>query len=187
MEIEITRVEPVFEGASFGAVGPYEKVVGRAWGEVDPAHPLNSRIINIDKAPTNAAGRVEYDCDFYLLKPVDMCRGNRRIFYDVLNRGGKPALHTLNDARRDIDKPMMITQNDPSLLADAGNGFLMRQGYTILWSGWQGDAISGQDSMSARLPVAIENGEPIVGISREEFVFEHLQSPKPITVGSLAG
>jgi hypothetical protein len=71
--IVIDRVEsPTFDGTSFGDVGPYEKIVGRAFGEVDPAHPLNAGIINIDKARTNAGGRVEYTVDFYLLQPVDL-------------------------------------------------------------------------------------------------------------------
>src|SRR5919109_38694 len=86
--IVIDRVEsPTFDGVSFGDVGPYEKIVGHAFGEVDPAHPLNAGIVNIDQAPTNAAGRVEYTADFYLLQPVDRQRGNRHIFYEVLNRG----------------------------------------------------------------------------------------------------
>src|SRR5713101_3197673 len=75
--IEISRVEPVFDGAGFGHVGPYEKVVGRAFGEVDPDHTLNQGIVNIDKAPRNFAGRVEYVVDIYLLKPVDLRRGNQ--------------------------------------------------------------------------------------------------------------
>jgi len=181
MKIEITRVEQAFEGAPFGAVGAYEKIVGRATGDVDPAHPLNAGIVNIDKAPTNAQGHVEYECDFYLLKPADMRMGNRRIFYDVLNRGLKPCLHTINDAPRDIDNPMMIARNDPSLAAHAGNGFLMRQGYTILWSGWQ-DGAGGEDSMWARLPVATNDGAPIVASNLDEFVFENLQNPVTATL-----
>ncbi len=181
MKIEITRVEQAFEGASFGAVGAYEKIVGHATGDVDPAHPLNACIVNIDKAPTNARGRVEYECDFYLLKPADMRRGNRRIFYDVLNRGLKPCLHTINEAPRDINNPMMIARNDPSLAAHAGNGFLMRQGYTILWSGWQ-DGTGAEDSMWASFPIATNDGEPIVEPSLDEFVFENLQSPVVATL-----
>ncbi len=177
MRIEILRVEPAFDGASFGSVGAYEKVVGRAWGDVEPTHPLNARIVNVDAAPRNAAGRTEFGCDFYLLKPVDMGCGNRRILYDVLNRGSKVALHTLNDARRGTDELIRIACNDPCSAADAGNGFLMRQGYTILWSGWQGDAMSQEGLMSARLPVATDAGMPIVSLSRDEFVFDHSQNP----------
>jgi hypothetical protein len=59
-----------------------------------------------------------------------MTRGNGKIFFDAPNRGGKRIVAFLNDAPQ---------SNDPSTLADAGNGFLMRQGYTIVWCGWQGD------------------------------------------------
>src|SRR5262245_57152789 len=93
MKIEIDRVEIAFAERSFGNVGCYEKVVGRASGEVAPAHPLNAGIVNLANAPANSAGRVEYSIDFYLLKPVDLTKANRGIFYDVLNRGNKLALN----------------------------------------------------------------------------------------------
>src|SRR6266478_6028983 len=125
MKIEIARVESAFDGVAFGNAGPYEKIVGRAFAEVDPAHRLNAEIVNLDKAPKNAAGRVEYWVDFYLLKPVDLRKGNRRLFYDVNNRGNKLALNNINDAPR---------VNDPATADDAGNGFLMRQGSSLLWS-----------------------------------------------------
>ena len=126
MKLEIARVEEAFGGVSFGAVGPYEKVIGRAFADLDPTHPLNAGIVNLGNSLRNAAGRVEYWCDFYLLRPVDLRKGSRRIFYDVLNRGNKLALNNLNDAPR---------LNDPIAAGDAGNGFLMRQGYSLLWSG----------------------------------------------------
>ena len=70
--IVITRVEsPTFEGVSFGAVGQYEKLVGRAFGEVDPHDPRNAVIVDIALAPRNARGMVEYSTDIYILRPVD--------------------------------------------------------------------------------------------------------------------
>src|SRR5580704_16304318 len=89
MKIEITHIGPVFDGVSFGAVGPYEKVTGFLRGAVDPGHPLNAGIVNLAQAPRNRAGRVEYQIEFCLLKPADMRRHNGRILYDVLNRGNK--------------------------------------------------------------------------------------------------
>jgi hypothetical protein len=178
VRIEIERVEPAFEGCEFGDVGAYEKVVGRAFGTVDPAHPLNRVIVDLDHAPVNADGLVEYSTDFCLLKPVDTRRGNRRLLYDVLNRGNKVALHTLNDARRNLDGGMRIACNDPALASDAGHGFLMRRGYTILWSGWQGGGVpEGDGRMAVSLPIATNGGEPIVATSREEWVFEHMLDP----------
>ncbi|HXZ88477.1 MAG TPA: alpha/beta hydrolase domain-containing protein [Candidatus Binataceae bacterium] len=168
MKLEIMRAEPAFDGVTFGDVGPYEKIVGRAFAEVDPSYRLNAGIVNLARAPHNAAGRVEYCFDFYLLKPVDLRRGSRRIFYDVNNRGNKLALNHFNDAPR---------VNDPSSAADAGNGFLMRQGHTLLWSGWQGDVTEGDDRLLARLPIATDNGAPIVAVNRDEFIFEHDRNP----------
>ena len=168
MRIEITRVESAFDGLCFGNVGAYEKVAGRIFADVDPAHPLNAGIINIEKAPSNGIGRVEYQLDFYLLKPVDLRSGNRRIFYDVVNRGNKLALNNLNDAPR---------TNDPAAAADAGNGFLMRQGYSLLWSGWQGGLSEGDHLLRAQLPVATEQDAPIVATSRDEFILEHTHNP----------
>ena len=171
MRLEIQRVENVFEGMSFGSTGTYEKIVGRAYGEVDPTHPLNRDIINLDKAPTNTRGRVEYAVDFCVLKPTDLGKSNRRILYDTLNRGDKLALIDINDAQKGP------TSNDPVSAADAGNGFLMRQGYVLVFSAWQGDTQPGEGHMLAEFPVATNNGAPIVGDSREEMIFGHTDSP----------
>ncbi len=175
--IVITRVEsPTFGGVSFGSVGQYEKIVGRAFGEVDPANPLNAGIVNIDKAPKNAAGRVEYAVDIYLLKPVDLNRGNGRIFYNVLNRGNKQALDNFNDT------PAGANANEPASATDAGNGFLMRQGYVILWSAWQGDVPAGSNRMLASFPVATDGGVPIVAMNRDEFIFDNTTNPATATL-----
>jgi hypothetical protein len=86
-EINVTAVEPFADGASFGNAGTYERVKGTFKGELDPADPRNRVIVNLDKAPKNAAGRVEYEADFYILRPVDPALGSRKILYDVTNRG----------------------------------------------------------------------------------------------------
>lgn len=178
IRVEITRAEPAFGGLSFEETGPYLKIVGRAFGKVDPTHPLNSGIVDIARAPTDAAGLVAYECAFCLLMPEDLRRGNGALLYDVVNRGNKVALHCFNDAPRDRESALAMSVNDPSLPVDAGNGFLMRKGFTILWSGWQGGGVTGaSDLLHAQLPVATDEGRPIIGLSREEFVFEHSHSP----------
>ncbi|MGZ6251658.1 MAG: alpha/beta hydrolase domain-containing protein [Candidatus Binataceae bacterium] len=165
MKIEISRVESAFAGMSFGSVGPYEKLVGRAFGEVDPSHPLNAEIVNLGKAPRNAAGRVEYWVDFCLLKPTDILKSNRHLLFDALNRGDKLALVDLNDA------PKGPGSNELATAEDAGNGFLMRQGYAILFGAWQGDVVAEEGHMLAGFPIATDNGAPIAERSREEYVF----------------
>ena len=88
-KIEITSTEsPTFGGTTFGTVGAYEKLRGRAYGEVDPADPLNALITDIELAPTNA-GKVQYSMDIYILKPINLNQGNNRLFMEVNNRGNK--------------------------------------------------------------------------------------------------
>src|SRR5499433_2106611 len=125
--LEILRTEPFAGGQAFGTTGAYEKVVGRFHGELDPAQPLNAIIVDLDKAPRNARGRVEYSSDFYILRPVDLAKSNGALLYEVNNRGSKRALIYFNSA---------TPSNDPSTLEHAGNDFLMREGFSVVWSGW---------------------------------------------------
>lgn len=163
--IVIDRVEsPTFGGASFGNVGQYEKLVGRAYGELNPRDELNSGIVYIDKAPLNAAKRVEYSVDVFILKPVDMSRGNRTVLYDVVNRGDTRALAVFH-----VDAS---ASNDPKTEKDAGDGFLLKQGYTILASGWQGDVPPEDNRLVGHFPVATEpGGRPITKLITAEYLF----------------
>ena len=160
-KIIIEKRAPFANGYEFPVAGAYEKLVGKAYGELDPKSPLNKVIVDLDKAPKNSRGRVEYWADIFVLKPVDLSRGNGKIFYDAPNRGSKRILMFLNDAPEN---------NDPSTLKDAGNGFLMRQGYTIVWSGWQGDLTPGEDFLTMGVPVATKNGKEIIRAVRTEIV-----------------
>ncbi len=166
-KIEITRVEsPTFEGKSFGQVGQYEKLVGKAYGEVDPKDPRNAVIVDIQNAPKNARGLVEYNTDIYILKPISMASSNHRLWFEVNNRGNMPAYASLTEAR--------FENNDPIKAADAGNGFLMNQGYTILETGWDATAPAGGGRFTIRVPVAKNpDGSAIVGPSMEEFVVDN--------------
>jgi hypothetical protein len=157
--LEIKERVPFADGHSFGRSGPYERLTGRLIIEVDPDDPANARVHDLRLAPRNERACVECWTDFFLLKPVDPQRGNRRILYDVSNRGNKLALETFNGAR----------SNDPSTLADAGNGFLMRQGYSILWCGWDGDVVEdGTQRLVIGLPTARERGQTITGRAHVE-------------------
>src|SRR3990170_989366 len=144
----IASREPFAGGHEFPVTGAYEKLVGRICGEVDPENRLNKIIVDLGKAPRNRRGRVEYSGDFCILKPLDMARGNGKIFFDAPQ------------------------SNDPSTLADAGNGFLMRQGYTIVWCGWQGDLMPVENWLVLKVPVATDRGKAIVSKVRTEIVVE---------------
>jgi hypothetical protein len=161
--IAITQRELFADGHEFPITGAYEKLVGRIQGEVDPQNRLNKAIVNLTHAPRNQRGRVEYWSDFCVLKPVDTRRGNQTILFDAPNRGGKRVVAFLNDAPQN---------NDPSSLADSGNGFLMRQGYTIVWCGWQGDLMPQKNWLVAGVPVATDSGKEIVRMVRTEIVVD---------------
>ncbi len=160
--IEILRTEPFAGGASFGAVGAYEKVVGRFHGALDPAEPLNAVIVDLDKAPRNARGRVEYAADFYILRPLDLAKGNGALLYDVNNRGNKRALIAFNSAP---------ASNDPATQEQAGNGFLMRQGFSLVWSGWIPGLPAGNDNLRLDVPTAATAAGPIEGTVWDELLF----------------
>jgi len=153
----IAKRQVVFGGASFGNAGQYELLSGTAYGELDPHAPANAVIVNVNNAPLNAKGHVEYNVEIAILKPVDTAKGNGRLLYDVVNRGKNTALNHLNDS------------GDTFTASDTGNGFLMNRGYTVVWSGWQADIPSASPLLKANLPVAMRDGKSMVGTSREEF------------------
>ncbi len=157
--IEITERTAFADGMSFGKVGPYEKIRGRLHYAVDPENESNAQIVDLQYAPRNADGLVEFEGDFVLLKPVDLERGNHRLLYDVNNRGGLRMLAYFNSARG---------SNNPSTVEHAGNGFLMRQGYSLLWCAWNWDVTPGTDKMQIDLPIATKNGQTITALINAE-------------------
>src|SRR6266446_1035651 len=150
--IEISRSEPFAANEVFGETGAYEKIVGRFYGELEPSHPLNAGIVDLDKAPRSANGRVEYASDFYILKPLDLSKGNGALLYDVNNRGNKRALIQFNSAP---------PANDPSTPEQVGNGFLMRRGFTIVFSGWLPSVPAGDNVLRLGVPAASAAAPPI--------------------------
>ena len=165
VEITVQSVKPFADGASFGNAGKYERVTGTAKGELDPADARNKGIKNIDRAPKNARGLVEYEVDFDLLRPSDPAKGNRKILFDVTNRGRKFVLYWLMDGNA-----ALASANNPLAATDAGNALFLKQGYTIAWTGWDPEAPKSNNGMSIKVPVATDGGKPIVKTVREELV-----------------
>ncbi len=164
--IDITAVEPFADGAEFGTAGAYERVIGTARGELDPADPANAGIADIALAPRNARGMVEYRTDLFILRPKDPARGSGTLLFEVLNRGRKFLFNWV------LDAPAQAAQavNDPRSATDAGTGLVLRRGDTIVWSGWEADALRQQGGMAIDVPVASRNGRPIVETVRDELV-----------------
>jgi hypothetical protein len=146
----------VLDGRRFGAAGAYEKLAGTLRFAVDPGHPLHTSICDLDRAPRNGEGRVEFAGDVYLLRPVEPARGNGGLLLDVPNRGRKVALGMFNSA---------VRVPDPATAEDFGNGFLMRQGFTVAWIGWQPDVPRRDGLMALDVPRA----RGVSGLVRCEF------------------
>src|SRR5262245_55391381 len=116
-EIRIDSIEPFANGHTFGNVGAYEKIKGVAKGELDPKSPQNAVIVDLDKAPVNARGMVEYETDVYLMRPADQGKGNGVLLYEVNNRGQK----LLWSFVQDTVQSTRAGAADPQTLADVGN------------------------------------------------------------------
>lgn len=166
-KIQITTKEsPTFGAYSWPGVGQYEKIVGKAFGELDPKDSKNSVIVDLQLAPKNANGKVDYSFDFYILKPIDLAKGNHKMLYEPPNRGRK-TIAALNRG---------VGGNDPGSVKDASllaNSFLMPQGYSISFSGW--DSSAGTDSTDFNTTITVPiarnpDGSPITGPSYEYIV-----------------
>src|SRR3954471_4113408 len=166
--IAIEAVEPFAEGRAFGDAGPYVRIHGVARGELDPASPHNAAIVDLDNAERNASGMVKYELDLFILRPADPKRGSGTLVYDVTNRGRKVILGRLDEAPSGTNTGDANT-NNPRTARDAGLGFTLGRGWTLVWSGWDSSAPRANNGMTARLPAALENGTPMVRRIRHEF------------------
>ncbi|WP_219763983.1 alpha/beta hydrolase domain-containing protein [Neoroseomonas alba] len=174
---EVTRFEVagapeiVFEGRSFGEVGRYERIAARATIALDPADPRNALIADIALAPRNAQGRVEAVTEVVVLRPAQAFRGNGTLMVEAPNRGRELAGQLYNDG----------AANGLMSGRDAGNGFLLRQGLTLVWVGWQADIPPGE-GRGAGLRLEAPVVPNITGVSREEFLFDNTTSPVTVTL-----
>jgi alpha/beta hydrolase family protein len=148
---EVTRVD-VTTRADIGMSG-YEKLAGTAHFALDPSDSHNRLIVNLDKAPRNAAGLVEFSADMYLVRPKDPERSNGSALVEVSNRGSRSLIQTFN---RGGPNP------DPSSDGDLGDKFLMRFGFTLAWVGWELDVDPTEESaLKIRVPEASDRGRPV--------------------------
>jgi alpha/beta hydrolase family protein len=159
VRLEIERRESFASGVSFGDTGAYERLYGKAHFAIDPEEKGLPFIVDLELAPRNAEGMVEFSGTLDIIKPVDLEKGNRRLLYEFSNRGGRGTITGFNYGRgTDMTNPEY-----------AGDGFLMRLGYTVMWSGWQGDLIDQGNNVVAYLPFALRDGQPLRGKVRQEF------------------
>ena len=159
LRIEVSERSDVLDGKSFGDAGPYERIVGKAYFAINPNLPANKIITDIAKAPRDENGRVDFSADFYCLKPRDPHHGNNAVLFEVSNRGGKGLLGFFD----------LGGNNDPRSEHDFGDGFLLEQGYTLVWLGWEFDVPPSPVLMRLYAPVA----QGITGLVRSEITVDH--------------
>jgi hypothetical protein len=159
----VTQRRTFADGKAYGNAGPYERLDGTAYFEVDPKDPLNAVIANLDKAPRNVRGMVEFSSPFIILKPLDMNRGNHKIWYGVNNRGN---IIELNEG---TFLPVPFT-NDPLAAADVGDTLILQLGYTFVDAGWQGNVVRNNKQLVPSFPIAKQpGGSPIIANARVEY------------------
>lgn len=163
----IVSQRPVFEGRTFGTVGAYERIDGIAEFAVDPDEPRLDAIVGVDDAPVNAEGDVEFSANVTILKPADPARASGLLFYEIANRGRSISPILLN---------LAPGASVPDKAVDAGDGFQMLRGDTIVWSGWQADVAA--DLFRLNLPVL----EGKTGLAREQFVFDRLEDSSTLAL-----
>lgn len=170
--IAVEERSDVLDGKPMSEAGPYERIIAPATFEADPDNPANRIVTDIGLAPRNESGRVEYAADLYVLKPRDPQRGNRTVLFDVPNRFYKLAFLLFHRGAQ--------FAFDPRTPEHFGDCFLLNQGYTIVWLGWQWDVPEMPGALRFYAPVATDGGKPIRGLVRTEMVTD-----KPVTTMSL--
>ena len=141
--LEIVRREPFEDGRAFGETGSYERVDAIAHYAVDPGHPANASIVDLDRAQRAPDGMVHFSGDATFLVPVDPARANRALLLDVPNRGNRIAMRSFNMAPFDLMPTDEITP---------GDGFLLERGWCIAWCGWQWDVPHPSVRLGLRAP-----------------------------------
>ena len=154
----VERSTPYGDGRTFGNAGAFERLEGTAYFEVDPSDPLNAVVVNIDRAPRNAQGLVEFNAPFVLIKPVDVTLGNGKFLYGLNNRGNA------------IEIPFQSFPAVPIGSTDVGDGLIFKLGFSFVDAGWAADIETTATRLGATLPVAVQpDGSPIVAPIRIEY------------------
>src|SRR5215471_15551331 len=161
VRIEVKSRADLLAGKSFGSAGAYEKLSGKIYFAVDPRNSANGIIADIDNAPKTASGKVEFSSDFYIIRPKELKNGNGSVLFEVSNRGNKGMLGFFDFASASVD---------PQNASDFSDGFLLEQGFTLVWIGWQFDVPNREGALRAYVPIAREaDGRPIQGLVRSDF------------------
>jgi|KBSMisStaDraftv2_1062788.scaffolds.fasta_scaffold03104_6 hypothetical protein len=156
VRVDISSRTDVLNGKSFGDAGPYQRIVGRVYFSVSSANPHNRRIVDLDNAVNLKNGEVEFSSDFIAILPKDPSKGNGSLILEVPNRGHGRITS-------------LVDGGDWDLATDAGDGWLLHNGFTVVTLGWQWDA-TGEDALRSFAPIAREDGKAITGLLRGDYM-----------------
>lgn len=175
-QLEIIETIPIANGKNFGDIGAYEKISGIAYFEIAPDHKRNKTIADINRAPVNANGNVEFSAEFEILRPVNSKKASGLLFIETPAQGQKLSLGLLHDI--DSQEDLNLINKNTNL----GNGFLFNRGHTVAWIAWQ-DKISNTDHrLVVDFPLILENENPIEGFILTEFNGRSFEEKNPYTL-----
>jgi hypothetical protein len=168
VRVEVLARTPI-EGTGVGhAIPAYEKIQARVYFAVDPKNAHNRPIVDLDKADHNAHGEVEFSADLFLMRPIEA--GNSALLLEIPNRGGKGIVSLLEGGKA-----------DPANESETGDGWLLKQGYTLASLGWQWDAVEGPGRLRLYAPIAHgKNGAHITGLLRDDFTLSKTRTELPL-------
>ena len=170
--VEVLSRSDVLAGKRFGDTGSYEKLIGKVFFAVKPDAASNRIIVDLEKAPRNAQGEVEFAADVYILKPKETARSSGTALIEIPNRGGKGVLRVVQNAKG---------SSDPTTAEEFGDGFLMRRGVTLMWVGWQWDVRNESGLMRLYTPIAKAPADKaITGLVRSDFVVNQKMMEHPL-------
>ena len=176
VRVEVTSRTDVLNGKQFGTAGTYERITGRIYFSLPVTNPHNLRIVDLSDAVNMKDGEVEFSSDFNAVRPKDAHKGNGSLLLEVPNRGRGRILS-------------LVDGGDWDLAADAGDAWLLRNGFTIVSLGWQWDA-AGPGALGFTTPVAKDNGKTITGLLRGDLMPSHLMPEIPLghlILGNIGG
>lgn len=156
VRVDVTSRQDVLNGKSFGDVGPYEGITGRVYFSVSVANPHNKRIVDLANAVNLKNGEVEFSADFIAIRPKDAHKGNGSMILENPNRGHSRIISLVDGGNWNVAN-------------DAGDAWLLRNGFTVVSLGWQWDAV-GDDALRLYAPIAKENGKIITGLLRGDLM-----------------
>ncbi len=174
--VDITSREKVLDGKEFGAAGAYERIVGRVYFSLPVLNLHNRRIVDLGNAVNLKAGEVEFSADFVALRPQDAHKGNGSLILEVPNRGHSRIV-------------ALVDGGDWNAAKDAGDAWLMSNGYTVVALGWQWDA-AGDGALRFFAPVAKDHGVRITGLLRGDLTLSKQTDEIPLghlILGNMGG